>query len=101
MESTEDLVESIAKRIFIWMVIGAFVPIFWGVVSFIFFNAPESHWTDLYWNIIYVTCPAWLLPESKWSMLITPLANAVLYGLIAFLISIALRGLSKRTARTR
>jgi hypothetical protein len=43
---------------------GAFVPIFWGVVSFIFFNAPESHWTDLYWNVVHVTCPAWLLPET-------------------------------------
>lgn len=101
MESTEGPVEPIAKRILIWMAIGAFVPIFWGVVSFIFFNAPESHWTDLYWNVVYVTRPAWLLPESKWSMLITSLANAVLYSLIAFLISIALRGLSKGTARTR
>ena len=83
------------------MVIGAVVPLFWGVVSFVFFNAPESYWTDLYWIVVYITCPAWLLPESKWSMLITPLANAVLYGLIASLISIALRGLSKKIARTR
>lgn len=101
MELTEDAVKPIAKRIFIWMVIGAFVPIIWGVASFITFNAPESRWSDLYWYIVYVTCPAWRLPESKWSMLITPLANAVLYGLVAFLISIALRRLSKRTARTR
>jgi hypothetical protein len=101
MEFTEDPVESIAKRILIWMAIGALVPIFWGVVSFIAFNAPESRWTDLYWHVVYVTCPAWLLPESKWSMLITPLANAALYGLVAFLISIALKGRSKRTARTR
>lgn len=89
------------KRIVIWMVIGAFVPLFWGVVSFITFNAPETHWSDLYWNVVYVTCPPWLLPESNWSMLITPLANAVLYGLVAFLVSIALRGLSKGTARTQ
>jgi hypothetical protein len=101
MESTADPVVSISKRIFIWMVIGALVPMFWGVMSFIFFTARESHWTDLYWNVVYVTCPAWLSPESKWSMLITPLANTVLYGLIAFLVSIALRGLSSRTARTR
>ena len=101
MEPPGTPVLSITKRIFIWMVIGAFVPIFWGVVSLITFNAPESHWTGLYWNVVYVTCPAWLLPESKWSMLITPLANAVLYGLVAFLISIALRGLSQRTARIR
>ena len=54
MESTEDPVKSISKRIFIWMVIGAFVPIFWGVVSFIFFNAPKSLWADLYWNVVYL-----------------------------------------------
>ena len=101
MEFAEDRVESIAKRILIWMAIGACVPIVWGLVSFMAFSAPESHWTDLYWSVVYVSCPAWLLPESKWSLLITPPANALLYGLGAFLISIALRRLSKRTAPTR
>lgn len=98
MEFSEDPVESIAKRIFIWMVIGAFVPLFWGVVGFLTFNA---HGGDLFWDFVYITCPPWLLPEGKWSNWLTPLANAALYGVIAFLISIALRELSKRIARTR
>jgi hypothetical protein len=50
MQSTEDPAESIAKRIFICMVIGACDPIFWGIVSLMFFNARESRRTDLYWT---------------------------------------------------
>jgi hypothetical protein len=99
MSEDEDYVERLAKRIFIWMVIGAFVPIFWGIAGFILFNARQSRWTDLFWNAVYITCPPWLLPDD-WSMWITPLANAVLYGLAAFLISIAIRVISKGTSRS-
>jgi hypothetical protein len=98
---SEDPVERIAKRVALWMALGAFVPIFWGVVAFIEFNAPNSKWTDLFWNLVYITCPPWLLPENDWSMVVTPLANAVLYGLAAFLISIAIRVISKRTSHSR
>jgi hypothetical protein len=88
----------IAKRVALWSAIGFFVPIFWGVMSFIFFNARQSRWTDLYWILVYITCPPWLLPENSWSLWITPIANAVLYGLIAFLISTGMRILSKNKA---
>ncbi len=101
MSALEDPVERIAKRVALWMAIGAFVPIFWGVAAFIGFNARESKWTDLFWNLVYITCPPWLLPETNWSMVVTPLANAVLYGLAAFLISIAIRVISKITLRSR
>jgi hypothetical protein len=83
------------------MAIGALVPIFWGLVSFIYFGTPNSRWTDLFWNVVYITCPSWLLPENNWSILTTPLANAVLYGLAVFLVSIAISAISKRTKRTR
>jgi hypothetical protein len=91
MDIPEDAVERLAKRIAIWMAIGAFVPIFWGIMGFLAFNARNSKWTELFWKAVYITCPGWLLPENDWSMLITPLANAVLYGLIALLASIAIR----------
>jgi hypothetical protein len=93
---TEVPIESLAKRIALFSALGLVVPIFWGVTSFIFFSAPNSRWTDLYWNLVYITCPPWLLPENQWSMWITPIANAVLYGLVAFLISIGIRAVSKR-----
>lgn len=87
----DDFVEKIAKRAALWAFLGFCVPIFWGVMGFAFFTAPESRWTDLFWYSVYVTCPPWLLPENSWSMWITPIANAALYGLIAILISISIR----------
>jgi hypothetical protein len=101
MPALEDPVERITKRVALWMAFGAFVPLFWGVARFILFNAKQSAWTDLFWNLVYITCPPWLLPENNWSMLITPLANAVLYGLVAFLVSLAIRAVSNRITRAR
>jgi hypothetical protein len=92
-------VERLTKRIAIWIVIGFLVPVFWGIMGFIYFNAPQSKWTDLYWNIVYITCPPWLLPEAPYawlSSLETPIANAILYGLIAFIISVAINRFGKR-----
>jgi ABC-type dipeptide/oligopeptide/nickel transport system permease component len=92
----EDYAERIAKRVAIWAALGFAVPIFWGVMAFIFFNAREARWTDLFWYSVYVTCPPWLLPENSWSLWITPVANAALYGIVAFLISMRIRALKKR-----
>jgi hypothetical protein len=75
------------RAVAIWGLIGCGVPIFWGIVSFVFFNASESIWTTVYWYTVYVTCPSWLLPETKLSWLVTPLLNGVLYGGIALSIS--------------
>ncbi len=75
------------KHIVIWAVVGIGVPLFWGGVSFFFFNARESLWTDLYWYAVYVTCPSWLLPENQYSWLVTPALNGLLYACLALLIS--------------
>jgi hypothetical protein len=101
MPALEDHVARIAKRVALWMALGAFVPLFWGVAAFIEFSAPNSKWTDLFWNLVYITCPPWLLPENDWSMVVTPLANAVLYGFVAFLISVAIRTVSKIARHTK
>jgi hypothetical protein len=79
----------VRKRVLIWGLVGCVVPMFWGVESFISFNARESTWTDIYWYTVYITCPPWLLPENNWSWLLTPLLNGVLYAGIALLISAA------------
>jgi hypothetical protein len=86
------------KRIVIWGLVGGAVPILWGIVSFIFFNARESIWTDIYWYTVYATCPSWLLPETKLSWLVTPLLNGVFYAGIALSIS-AVRQKPKETVR--
>jgi len=74
------------RRCVIWAIVGFCVPIFWGVISLITFNAPDSVWADRYWKLVYITCPSWLLPENGASWLITPLVNAALYGGVAFII---------------
>jgi len=75
------------KFVLIWALLGCAVPVFWGVASFVFFTAPESKWTTFYWYMVYITCPPWLLPESRYSWLSwveTPLANGMLYAALAF-----------------
>src|SRR5260370_40595358 len=79
----------------IWAIVGFCVPIFWGVMSFIFFTAPNSVWTDLSLKLVYITCPPWVLPENGASWLITPLANAVLYGCVALIIFASARELRR------
>jgi hypothetical protein len=74
------------KVIFTFGIIGAAVPIFWGILGFAFFSAPESVWTDIFWRSVYVTCPSWLLPENSLSWLVTPLLNGLLYGGLAYLV---------------
>ena len=77
---------SIRAQGLIWAAIGFTVPVFWGVLGFIFFNAPESRWTDLFWVLVYIACPPWLLPETSISWAGTPLLNACLYGALALVI---------------
>jgi hypothetical protein len=74
---------TIRKHGMIWAAVGFGVPVFWGVLGFILFNAPNSWWTDMYWNLVYITCPSWLLSETAASWLITPILNACLYGVVA------------------
>lgn len=83
------------KRVMWWAILGFVIPVFWGVVSFIFFSAKESIWTDVYWRVVYVTCPFWLLPSNTTTTVMTPFLNAILYGGLAFLL------LSTRNARSK
>jgi hypothetical protein len=74
------------RPVFIWGLIGALVPIFWGILGFILFNMKQSMWSDLFWSAVYLTCPPWLLPENAYSEWITPLLNGALYGGAALLV---------------
>lgn len=64
------------------VIIGALVPVFWGCLGFILFNA-NGRWTDFYWYLVYLTCPFWIIPGSIGTVL-APVLNGTLYGLIAF-----------------
>ena len=68
-----------------WAAIGFMVPVFWGVLGFILFNARESIWTTLFWILVYITCPPWLVPETSMTpgWVVAPILNACLYGTVA------------------
>ena len=74
------------RRLIWWSVIGFCVPLGWGTLSFILFSAKESTWTTVYWWCVYITCPFWLLPTNIATTVLTPFLNALMYGIIAFLV---------------
>jgi hypothetical protein len=81
------------RRLIPWSVIGFCVPIGWGILSFVLFSAKESTWTTVYWWCVYITCPFWLLPTNTTSTVtntantvLMPFLNALMYGIIAFLV---------------
>ena len=85
---------SIRDQGLFWAAIGFMVPVLWGVLGFVFFNAPESRWTDLFWFLAHTTCPFLLLPETSigWvDWLDAPILNACLYGSIGLVIARILR----------
>jgi hypothetical protein len=85
---------SMSRRLVLSAVTGAAVPIFWGVVSMITFNAKESTWSSAYWWCVYITCPAWLL-KGDWSMVLTPVVNGLMYGILGLCVFVG-RGAIQR-----
>jgi hypothetical protein len=82
-----EIREGQMKRTAVWWAAAGFaIPIFWGAMSFIFFSARESLWTNIYWGTVYVTCPFWLLPTNTLTTVMMPVLNAILYGGIAFFV---------------
>jgi hypothetical protein len=63
------------KRVIQRAVVGFAVPLFWGVMSFIWFDASESLWTTAYWYLIYATRPFWLLDMPS---ILTPVIDATI-----------------------
>lgn len=84
-----------SRRLIWWLAIGFCVPIAWGIFSFILFSAKESAWITTFWWCVYITCPFWLLPTNTATTILTPVLNALLYGIIAFLV-IKRRGAIRR-----
>ena len=77
-------------------VVGFCVPIFWGVLGFLYFSAPNSAWTDAFWVAVYISCPPWVLPENSYSAVLTPLLNAALYGAVCYAVILGKSALTKR-----
>ncbi|NYF81307.1 hypothetical protein HDF17_003627 [Granulicella arctica] len=71
-------------------IVGALVPLFWGVLSFLLFNLPEGWLSRAYWRAVYITCPFWLIEGQK-AMFLMPILNGCMYALLAVLL-LKLRG---------
>lgn len=65
--------------------IGFLLPLFWGGLEFVFFNAHESILTRVFFAAAYITCPPWLLP-GFWGDIGSPFLNAALYSGVALAI---------------
>ena len=69
------------RTLILWISVGFFVPIFWGFMAFLLFNMPEGIYSQIFWALVYVTCPPWLLGIPA---IFTPVLNAILYGALAY-----------------
>lgn len=66
-------------------IIGFIMPIFWGVIDFVGMGTPRSAATDFFWEVVYITCPPWLITRPPLGYLpATALMNAALYAGVAF-----------------
>lgn len=72
------------RKVALFGIIGFVVPPFWGILSFVLFNA-EGPWTTVYWYLVYATCPFWLMPGLMGEILM-PVLNALLYAALAYFI---------------
>lgn len=70
-----------ARTLIVGFVIGALVPLFWGILGFVFFNIPEGFGSRLFWDAVYVTCPFWVIQGNK-ALVLMPLLNGLTYALL-------------------
>ena len=62
--------------------IGFLMPVFWGTMEFLAFNARSDGVLTTIRAGGYVICPPWLLP-GIWGDMASPILNAILYGGLA------------------
>lgn len=71
------------------VIIGFLMPIGWGCLFMVLFNARDSPLMRALWVASRVTCPAWLL-NGFWGDVGSPLVNGMVYGVIAVAIFVLL-----------
>lgn len=76
------------KLLFWAALLGFAVTLFWALVVMLLFNLRDPFWTRVLWVVIYGTCPAWLIVPTGTdvSIIITPIANAGVYSMVAYAI---------------
>jgi hypothetical protein len=71
----------------IGFVVGALVPLLWGVVEFLLFNVPEGSLSRLFWSAVYLTCPFWVIEGNK-ALVLMPLLNGIMYCAIVAMLAL-------------
>jgi hypothetical protein len=74
-----------ARPLLIGFLIGALVPLFWGILGFLLFNVHEGLGSHIFWDAVYLTCPFWVIEGNK-ALILMPLLNGLSY---AFLFAMA------------
>jgi hypothetical protein len=68
---------------------GFLVPIFWGVMAFLLWGAPQDRFAELFWQVVYLTCPFWGIDNH--SMILLPALTGVLYAGMAVILTLMIR----------
>lgn len=74
--------KKLGSSLIVGFIIGALVPLFWGILSLILFNVPEGWFSRLYWTAVYLTCPFWKIGGEK-ALVLMPLLNGCLYAMLS------------------
>ena len=82
--------KKVAQIALVGFVVGALIPLFWGILGFLLFNVPEGWFSRAYWNAVYITCPFWRISGEK-ALVLMPLLNGCMYAIIALAIAKATR----------
>ncbi len=70
-----------ARTVIIGFLIGACIPLFWGIMGLILFNVPEGLGSQIFWSAVYITCPFWVIEGNK-ALFLMPLLNGIMYALL-------------------
>ena len=84
--------KSLRRCFIIGFIAGVLVPLFWGILSFFVFNAPENWISHAYWRAVYLTCPFWIIEGNK-ALILMPLLNGLAYAVLCVAIASSIRGL--------
>jgi hypothetical protein len=86
------------RLVFVAFGLGAFVPLLWGILAFVYFTAPEGAFSQAFWKAVYLTCPFWCIEGYK-SYFLTPFLNGLTYAAIAATILCVFKIVHKSEAR--
>ncbi len=70
-----------ARTLAIGFLIGALVPLLWGILGLLMFNLPEGLGSRIFWDAVYLTCPFWAIEGNK-ALVLMPLLNGLTYALL-------------------